>query len=179
MKDSKIKNMTFIALVAALLCVTGPLVINLPISPVPISVANLIIYICTIVVGYKRGTIAVILYLLIGMIGLPVFSNFTGGAAKLIGPTGGYLIGFIFIALITGIFVQKFKGKIYMYALGMVLATLVCYAVGTAWLAFSAKMEFQKALFAGVIPFIPGDIVKIIIALLVGEKIRLGVEKSK
>lgn len=176
---NKIKNMTYTALISALLCVTGPLVIPLPFSPVPISAITLIIYISSIAVGFRKGAIAVLLYLLIGMLGLPVFSNFTGGLGKLIGATGGYLIGYIFIAMVTGYFSEKFKGKIYMYAVGMLLGTLLCYAWGTLWLSFSSGLSLKKALLAGVVPFLIGDLIKIFIAVLIGEKIRIGIKKIK
>ena len=104
-------NMTAIALMAAVICILGPLSIPLPVSPVPISFTNLAIYFAVILLGWKRGTISYILYLLIGLVGVPVFSGFTGGPGKLVGPTGGYLIGFIFMAIIAGWFIEKYEGK--------------------------------------------------------------------
>lgn len=165
------KFIALVGLMAAVTCVLGPLSIPLPISPVPISLTNFAVYIAIYVLGTKRGTLSYLIYLLIGLVGLPVFSAFTGGPGKLLGPTGGYLIGFAFMALICGIFIDKWQGKRVIHFLGMVLGTAVCYLFGTAWLAFQAKMTFQAALAAGVIPFIPGDLVKIIIALLIGPEI--------
>ena len=90
--------------------------------------------------------------------------------------TGGYLVGYIFLALIAGAFVGRFaenKWKnIAFAAIGMILGTIVLYLVGTAWLAYSAGMEFRAALWAGVIPFIPGDLVKMVIAVLLGSAVR-------
>ena len=82
------------------------------------------------------------------------------------------------MALVCGIFIDKWQGKRYMHFLGMVLGTAVCYLFGTAWLAFQAKMTFQAALAAGVIPFIPGDLAKIIIAMLIGPEIRKRLKKA-
>lgn len=180
MNREKIKSMTFTALTAALLCVVGPLTIPLPFSPVPITFANLIIYICTITVGMKRGTAAVLLYILIGAVGLPVFSRFTSGIGIVLGPTGGYIIGYIFIALITGLFVKLFKGKVYMYVLGMIIGTAVCYAFGSVWLYVTNEKvdSFTAALALGVLPYIPGDAIKIIIAALTGETIRRAVDRK-
>ena len=107
-----------------------------------------------------------------------VFSAFTGGAGKLFGPTGGYLIGFIFMALICGFFIEKWEKKLYMHFIGMVLGTAVCYVFGTAWLAYTAHMGFAAALAAGVIPFIPGDLVKIIIAMIAGPIIRKQLKRA-
>ena len=101
-----------------------------------------------------------------------MFSSFSAGPAKLFGPTGGYLIGFIFLAMISGWFIEKFPGKRVMYFVGMVLGTAVCYALGTAWLAYEAEMTFQAALMAGVIPFIIGDIAKTIVAIIVAPMIK-------
>ena len=108
----KIQDLTLIALMAALTCILGPMSITLPFTPVPISFTNLVIYFAVMVIGMKRGTISYLVYLLIGAVGLPVFSGFSGGLAKLAGPTGGYLVGFIFLALISGFFVEKFSGNI-------------------------------------------------------------------
>lgn len=180
---SKIRSLTVIALMAAVICILGPLSIPLPFSPVPISFTNLAIYITVILIGMKRGTISFVIYLLLGLAGLPVFSAFTAGPSKLLGPTGGYLIGFIFMCLITGLFADramKFDNrvvKIGLLVLGMILATAVTYVFGTAWLAFQAGMTFKAALFAGVIPFIPGDLAKIVISVLAGPVIRERLEK--
>ena len=93
------KQMVLIALMTAVTCVLGPLSIPLPFSPVPISLTNFAIFLAIFVLGMKSGTISFIIYLLLGAIGVPVFSSFRGGFQVLAGPTGGYLIGFIFLAL--------------------------------------------------------------------------------
>ena len=90
---------------------------------------------------------------------------------KLFGPTGGYIIGFLPMAVIAGIFIDRTKGKLLPSLLGMVLGTVICYALGTAWLAYQANMDFKAALFAGVIPFIPGDLIKMALAAVLGPKI--------
>lgn len=175
----KTKTMALIALMAAVTCILGPLSLAIPISPVPISFTNLAVYFTIYVLGTKKGTISYLIYLLLGLVGLPVFSGFSGGAGKLFGPTGGYLIGFIFMALICGIFIEKWPAKLYLHFVGMILGTAVCYLFGTIWLAFQANMDFSAALAAGVIPFIPGDLVKIIIALLAGPIIRKQLKRAE
>lgn len=166
MENKNIYNMVSIAIMAAVLCVVSPFA--LPIGPVPISLATLAIYIMVFILGWKKATISVLVYLALGLVGVPVFSGFSGGVEKVFGPTGGYLIGYLFIAIIAGIFIEKFEGKIYMYVIGLVLGTLVCYAIGTVWLACQLALSFPAALAAGVIPFIPGDIAKIVISCIVG-----------
>lgn len=176
--SDKTKTMVIICVMAAVTCILGPLSLAIPISPVPISLTNLAVYFAIYVLGMKRGTISYLIYLLIGLIGLPVFSSFSGGPGKLFGPTGGYLIGFIFMALICGFFIEKWESRWYMHFIGMVLGTAVCYLFGTVWLAYQAHMGFAAALGAGVIPFIPGDLAKIIIALIAGPVIRKRLKRA-
>ena len=169
-QKSNTRQLTLVGVIAAVTCILGPL--SLPIGIVPISLTNLVIYFAVYVLGRKRATLSYLVYLFIGLIGLPVFSGFSGGFTKLFGPTGGYLIGFIFMAFISGIFIDKFLTKIYMCFLGMILGTIATYIFGTAWLAYQAHLTFNAALSVGVLPFIPGDIVKMVIASLIGPQIR-------
>lgn len=172
MNRNKIKSMTIISLMTAILCILGPITLPIPISPVPISLVTLAIYFSVYVLGMKRGTISCLLYLLIGFVGLPVFSAFTGGVGKLFGPTGGYMIGYIFMALISGFFIEKWAVKRILHIVGMVLGTVVCYLFGTVWLSMQAGMSFYAALGVGVVPFILGDTVKIVAASIAGPEIR-------
>ena len=171
MRENKltIKAIALSAVMTAVTCVLAPL--SLPIGPVPISLTNLAIYFGLYILGVKKESLSYIVYMLIGLAGLPVFSNFTGGVGKLFGPTGGYIIGFLPMAVIAGIFIDRSKGKLLPSLLGMVLGTVICYALGTAWLAYQANMDFKAALFAGVIPFIPGDLIKMALAAVFGPKI--------
>ena len=157
------RKLVLIALMTAITCIFAPMAIPIPVSPVPISLTNLVIMISIYVLGFKDATISYIVYLLLGLVGLPVFSGFTGGLGKLAGPTGGYLIGFIFLALIAGLFVDKFPKN-------RILA--ITYIFGTEWLAIQLKMSFVAALSVGVIPYLAGDAVKIIIAIIVGPVLR-------
>lgn len=167
-----VKDITFIGLMAALICIAGPISINLPFSPVPISLTNLAIYFAAIILGFKKGTISCIVYILIGIVGLPVFSNFSGGFSKIAGPTGGYIVGFIFMAMIVGIFSDIFNGKRYMYVIGMVLGTIVTYTIGTLYLSFQTHMTLISAIAAGVLPFIAGDIIKMVITVIFAPEIK-------
>ena len=162
--------MVLTALMAAVICVAGPFSIPIPVSPVPISLVNLMIYFSCYILGMKRGTMSLLLYLLIGFAGIPVFAGFTAGPGKLLGPTGGYFIGFIFMALICGAVFERSNGR-GMDVLGMLAGTAICYLFGTVWLAFQGGMSFMAALAAGVIPFIPGDLAKIVIALALAPEL--------
>lgn len=167
---SKSYQMTIVGVMAAVICILGPL--SIPIGLVPISFTNLAIYIALYALGMKKGIISFLIYVLIGFVGIPVFSGFSGGPAKLLGPTGGYIIGFIFMAIASGIFIDRYFNKWIMCVVGMIIGTALCYIFGTAWLAYQANMSAEVALAAGVIPFIPGDLVKITLASIVGPQIR-------
>lgn len=170
--------MALIGLMTAILCIIAPISIFLPFSPVPLSLGTLAIYFVVTVLGMKRGIISVTLYLLLGFAGLPVFSGFSGGAGKLFGPTGGFIIGYLFIALICGAFVDKWYHRPFICILGMLLGTAVCYAFGTIWLAREARLTFSSALVTGVLPFILGDLIKLALAMTIGYQVRNRLNRS-
>lgn len=173
---NKVQQMVMTAVMAALLCIIAPL--SIPIGVIPLSLTMLVIYLGVYALGMWKGTVSYVVYLGIGFVGLPVFSGFQGGPAILFGPTGGYLIGFIFLALISGFFVDKFD-RWYVSLFGMLMGNIVCYGLGSVWLAYQAGLSFAEALAIGVIPFIPGDILKIVAALLVGPALRRRLKKAK
>ena len=174
----KTKDITIIGLMAAVICVLGPLSITIPGTPVPISFTNLALYFFVMTAGKRKAAVSYLIYMLLGAAGLPVFSAFTGGAAKLAGPTGGYLIGFLFLALISGWFVERSDGNLWISAFGMVLGTIVTYGFGTAWLCVQMNLKFVQGLWIGVIPYLPGDAVKIVIAVIAGARARSALKKS-
>ena len=173
------KQMVLIALMTAVTCVLGPLSIPLPFSPVPISLTNFAIFLAIFVLGMKNGTISFIIYLLLGAVGVPVFSSFRGGLQVLAGPTGGYLIGFIFLALIMGFALDHFDRKLLPTIIGMIIGMVVCYAFGTVWLAKLLSLSFKEGLMMGVIPYLAGDAAKIIIAAIVGPKLYGATQKIR
>ena len=175
----KTKQMVLIALMTAVTCVLGPLSIPLPFSPVPISLTNFAIFLAIFVLGMKNGTISFIIYLLLGAVGVPVFSSFRGGLQVLAGPTGGYLIGFIFLALIMGFALDHFDRKLVPTIIGMIIGMVVCYAFGTVWLAKLLSLSFKEGLMMGVIPYLAGEVAKIIIAAIVGPKLYGATQKIR
>lgn len=163
----------------AITCILAPLSIPLPFSPVPISLTNLVIFISVFILGMKDATISFLIYLLLGSVGLPVFASFHAGLSVLAGPTGGYLIGFIFLALIQGFAMKYFDRKLIPTIIGMLIGMAVCYIFGTVWLAKLMSLSFKEGLFMGVIPYLPGDAVKIIIAVIVGPKLYAATKKVR
>ena len=172
---SKVYPLAMTAVMAAVTCVLGPM--SIPIGPVPISFTNLVIYFTLYLLGWKRASVSYIVYMLIGMVGVPVFSGFAGGLGKLAGPTGGYIIGFLPMAVIAGLVIDHTRSRL-LQLLGMILGTAVCYAMGTAWFCFSTNTGLMAALWMCVIPFIAGDLVKMALAMTMGPMIRGRLEKA-
>ena len=182
------RQLTLCAVMAAVMCVIAP--ISIPIGPISITGGTLTIYLTAYLLGPVRGLAATAVYLLAGFAGLPVFSNYMGGAGRLLGPTGGYLVGYLPMMLLAGFVAEhtlrRFggegkKGRVLtlgLQLLGMALATAVLYAFGTVWYCVQAGVDLQKALAACVFPFIPFDLMKIVLALLVGVPVRRRLERA-
>ncbi len=163
---SAVHRMALAALAAAALCILAPL--SVPIGPVPITLSVLVVALFPYLLGAKLSVLSVALYLLIGAIGLPVFSGFEGGIQKLLGATGGYLVGYIPLVLIGGAFIEKSKKPLVQF-LGLLLGLISCYALGTAWLSAYLKLSLASALSVAVLPFIPFDLIKLALAVLIGR----------
>ena len=177
MKKSTVFNMTSCALMAALMCVLCP--VSVPIGPIPISLSILVILLTVYVLGTWRALVSYTVYLLLGAVGMPVFSGFQGGLAKLAGPTGGYLAGFWLMILVAGIIMEKGKRNLLVTILGMLVGVAIDYAVGTAWFVFLTESTVVHALDVCVYPFIPFDVAKIVIAVLLGSVVYKGLQKAK
>lgn len=163
-------------LMAALMCILGPL--SIPIGAVPISFTNFAIYLAVYVAGTKLGLLSFCVYLLLGAAGLPIFSGFSGGLAKLAGPTGGYLVGFLAMALISGLFIAKSHGRPALSVFGMALGTIVAYLFGSVWFLLQAGCSLWHALTVCVFPFLIGDAVKILLAAKLGPMLRGALKKA-
>lgn len=174
--NTKVYPLAMTAVMAAVICVLGPM--SIPIGPVPISFTNLAIYLSLYLLGWRRGTLSYLIYVLIGMVGIPVFSGYAGGFGKLFGPTGGYIIGFVPMALVAGWVIDRYENRAIQMA-GMAAGTILCYAFGTAWFCFQAGYTLWAALGMCVFPFIPGDLGKMAAALYVGPMIRARLIKAK
>ena len=170
----KIHDLTLTALLTAFLCVVAPWAV--PAGPIPLSLATFGVYLVAAVGGLQRGTLAVLAYILLGAAGAPVFAGFAGGAQRLLGPTGGYLAGYVAAALCTGGFADRFPGRRWPLLLGMLLGTAALYALGTAWYMVQTESSLGSALLLCVLPFLPGDTVKIAAAgaLALPLRLRLG-----
>jgi biotin transport system substrate-specific component len=175
-RKSKIYLLSMTAVMTAVICVLAPM--SIPIGVVPVSFTNFAIYLSLYLLGWKLGTVSYVVYMLIGMVGMPVFSGYTGGLGKLLGPTGGYIIGFIPLAIIAGLVIEKSDNRLFQF-LAMVVGTAVCYAFGTAWFCFSMDATVAYALGICVFPFIPFDIAKMVVAMIVGPMVRSRLVKAR
>ena len=161
--------------------------ISLPIGPVPISCSLIAVYLAGLFLPVKTAALSQLVYLLLGIIGVPVFAGFQSGAARLAGPTGGYLLVYPVIALILSLAMVIYDKKLARKPLAaraayivsaMLVSLIVCYAAGTAWFTVVSGSSFQKALSLTVVPFIAGDIAKIVLCTVVTISARERLKKA-
>lgn len=169
--------MTLTAVMAALICIAGPLTIAA--GPVPLSLATFAVMLAGAVLGKKWGTAAAGLYLLIGIIGIPVFSGFSGGFQKLAGVTGGYLAGYLPCAFFAGLGAERAEreGRKWILPAMMVLGTAVLYTVGTAWFMIQTGNGLGAALGLCVLPFLPGDAAKIAAVTVIAPAVKKAIRR--
>lgn len=165
----KTRFLTRAALFAALTAVLAQVVIPLP-GLVPISLATFAVLLSGALLGPKWGLVSQLVYLCIGLAGAPVFAGMHGGPGVLAGPTGGYLIGYAAAALVTGLLLTLRPTRP-MLPLAMLAGALACYAFGTAWYMVATGNGLAGALAACVLPFLPGDAIKILVGSLVAARI--------
>lgn len=185
---SKTTALVLCGIFAALMAICSFITIPLGFTPVPINLATLGVFLTGGILGKKYGSISLIVYILLGAVGVPVFAGFKGGLGVLAGPTGGYIIGYLAAAFLTGLLVElvftktgtdsgqrsakssssRFIGII----LAMIAGLAACYALGTAWFMISTGTGLGAALISCVIPFLPGDAAKIIVGALLVQKLR-------
>lgn len=158
---------TMLLTMAALLCALCAVLsqIQIPIPPVPISLSLLAVHLCGALLGRRWGAAAVCCYLALGAAGLPVFAGFAGGVSVLFGPTGGFLFGYVLCAWMIGAITDRFGFSRRTLIFAMTLGTLACYALGAAWFVLITGSSLGAALAACVLPFIPGDMLKIVLAV--------------
>ncbi len=162
--------MVLASLMAALAAVGA--YIYIPIGPVPVVLTTLFVLLAGLLLGSRWGMASVLLYLLIGAMGFPVFSGGRGGIAHFLGPTGGYLLGYAFASLITGFISEHARGFLVLEILAAVLGTLVIYAFGVPWLKTVTQIPWTKAWMVGALPFLPGDAIKATVALGLARSVR-------
>lgn len=158
------------AVMAAVIAAVAPLAV--PIGPIPITLCTLAIYLSVYVLDWKMASVSVLVYILLGMVGMPVFNGFKGGLGVVAGPTGGYIAGYLPLVILSGLAVTFAPENRVLQYLGMVLATSVLYILGTAWFCFQSGNPLDMAVQTCVLIFIPGDLLKMAAAITVGPMLR-------
>lgn len=175
----KLRSMIVTALFAAIIGVLAQLIIPLPFSPVPITGQTLAIGLAATILGARYGTISVLLYLVIGATGVPVFAEFSGGISKLVGPTGGYLVGFIPAAFIIGLYLEKTKFTIFHAIIGNTIGMIITLIFGTVWLKIAADLSWTAAFISGFTPFLILGFIKAALASWIGIIVRKRLVSAK
>ena len=168
---NKTAEMTKMALMVAMNCVSAYIIIPLPFSLSPLALQTLIVNLTGYVLNAKQAFMTMLVYLLVGLAGVPVFTGGSAGPGKLFGPTGGYIIGFLF----TAVFLAYFRGEKYSFKryalLGCVIGIPLIYVFGVVKLKLITGMGWDKAIMTGALPFIPLDIVKCLAAAVIAGPI--------
>lgn len=173
----KVRDITLVALFTAVISVCAQ--ITIPIQPVPFTGAIVALFITGAVLEKKQGFIVGIMYLLLGAIGVPVFAGFNFGVSAIIGPTGGYLITYPIMIYFIAWCIDKFKKENMLFLIiYMILSLVLCYLVGTTWLAISCKLDVYEAILSGVAPFVIFDIIKAIIGATISVAINQALAKG-
>lgn len=172
---ARVIDIALTALMSALIAVCSW--ISLPIGQVPFTLQTFAVFAAVCLLGTKRSVISVLVYILLGAVGVPVFAGFKGGLGALLGTTGGYIVGFIFLALISGLIIDKFGEKLYVMCIALVLGLTVCYAFGTAWFMFvymrdTGSVGLVTVLGWCVFPYIIPDLAKMALAIAVSKGVK-------
>ena len=173
-KMFKVLDMVYIAIGAVLIVICSW--INIP-TAVPFTLQTFAVFFILMLLGGERGTISILIYILLGAIGVPVFAGFSGGIGILLGNTGGYILGFVFIGLIYTLFTRVFKKKsIFIKIAALVIGLAICYAFGTIWfmhvyLRDSGEVGLLAVLGWCVFPFIIPDLIKMALAVVIAKRI--------
>ena len=172
-RKMKTIDLAYMALGAVIITVCSW--ISIP-TTVPFTMQTFAVFCILGLLGGKRGTISILVYILLGAVGVPVFAGFSGGFGIIIGPTGGYIVGFILMGLLYWLIEALFGTKLYIRIIAMLAGLLVCYAFGTAWFMIvyarqTGPMTLGAALASCVVPFIIPDLIKMALAILISSRV--------
>lgn len=168
--NQKVKNMLYCSTFACIVSLLAQIKLDLP-GIIPLTLQTLGIYLIGCTLKPKMAFIATMVYILMGSVGLPVFTGFRGGLSSLLGPTGGYIFSFPITSLIISLIINN-KDTDFRKISAMMIGTIICYFIGTIWFVYITNNNIMAALAMCVFPFIPGDIIKMITALIISSKIK-------
>ncbi|MBF2554756.1 biotin transporter BioY [Listeria marthii] len=177
MRDQKLKFLVVDALFAVIIALLAQVAI--PLGPIPLTGQTFAIGLAATILGGRHGTISVLVYIVLGAVGIPVFQGMTAGIGIIFGPTGGFIIGFIFNALLTGWLLEKTKFTVPYAIVANILGAIVTLIFGVLWLKVSTGLDWPAAFLTGMVPFIIPGIIKAVFAALLGILIRDRLIKAK
>ncbi len=171
MQHSRTKDLVLTAVFAAVIAVLSQIAVPLGFTPVPVSLGTVGVFLAAGLLRFPGGVISVIVYLLLGVVGLPVFANFGSGIGTILGPTGGFLFGYAVASLVMGAILSK-NAKTVSVVISLIFASLVIYGCGIVGFMASTGSDLVTTLAATVIPFLPGDIIKIAVCTVPIARLR-------
>lgn len=180
---SDTSNLVLCAVCAAITCILAPLSIPLP-GGVPVSLATFASMLAGVLLGGSLGAVSQLIYILLGAVGLPVFAGWTGGLGNVLGMTGGFIIGYIPLAWHTGLIYKKFGSRekmpvrLFFMIIGMLVGNIVLYAFGTVWFMVVTGSSLEVSLAACVIPFIPGNFVKMAAVCIIAPPVENAIRRT-
>jgi len=177
MKQSNLHYLVITALFTAFIAIFSQVIIPLPL--VPITGQTLAIGIVATILGRKYGTLSVLIYLFVGAVGVPVFAGMSGGIGKLLGPTGGFLIGFIPTAYVIGLFIENTKLCFRNALIANLIGMCITLSFGTVWLKISGSLTWSASIAAGVTPFLLVGILKAALASYIAVLVRRRLLKTR
>jgi biotin transport system substrate-specific component len=170
--SADIRKMVYASLFCALIIVGSYIAIPLPISPVPIVLANFFVMLAGLLLEKWWAAGSVGLYLFLGILGLPVFANGSGGVVHLIGPTGGFLVGYLFCAFVIAFITERGNPSWFKDLIALVMGVVFLFVPGLVWLKAKTGLSWSKVLAVGMIPFLIGDVIKIAAAVGLARVLR-------
>lgn len=177
MRNDRLKMLIVTALFATIIGIMAQITVPLPL--VPITGQTLAIGLAATILGKKYGTLSVVIYIMLGIAGLPVFSGMSSGLGVVFGPTGGYIIGFLPATFIIGWILERFGFTVTSAIIANIIGMIITLSFGSVWLKFVAELSWMAALTSGVIPFIIVGIIKAVLAAIVGILVRNRLTSAK
>ncbi len=169
------RDLALCALFTALIAIFSQIAIPLPMG-VPVNMALLAVYLCALLIPFKFSMLSIAAFLLLGLIGVPVFAGFRGGPAALFGKTGGYLMGYLLTGTAIGL-TRKWLASFWTRCSAMLLGLLLCYVFGTLWFMNLTNLGLMESLGYCVIPFLPGDAAKILLAAMLAPRLATAIKR--
>ena len=171
---NKTRDLVYIAICTSLICICSWITIP---GTIPFTLQTFAIFVTLGLLGWKRGLFSILIYIILGIIGLPVFSSFNSGIGVILGPTGGYIIGFLFSSFLYFLLEKFIKNENVKLILGFILSLILCYLIGTIWFYYVygnniEYMSFYNVMMICVIPFIIPDLLKILLAFVVVKNVK-------